>query len=137
VSKQTYFKCIAIAILRRRMPDGFQRFARLGPDKLFGIALLNSDVALGMSLERLVDTKRGPVKLRYLTDDELCDYWRSLAPVKRRDPLRAVERELTALDRRLVRACADRRPPRPTLAMLLAKTRVLTARVEALLSGAA
>jgi hypothetical protein len=126
-----------MAILRRRAPASFEALARLGPDKLCDIAVVPLEANLDLNLDAIVDTPRGPMKLRYLTDDELADWWRVHRAVKPVDFWKELDRLLSRLERRIAARAILDSPQRQTLTTLLAKSDVLTKRLQEVAQGVA
>ena len=140
ITKKTFTRRVAIHLLRKHAPAAFEKLARLGPDRLYEIAILPVEARFKVDLEDSVATPRGPVKLRWLTDDELADYHeRECKPYRAKKPdfWHGIDDQLRLLEKRVARKGAHGRPPRPTLAALLARTRVLSVRIEGFIQGVA
>jgi hypothetical protein len=128
---------MALALFAFQHPDLHGRFRTLGPTKLYRLATLNPEILRTLTLSTLVDTDRGRLALRDLTDRELIEFLRALLPPSERRRWRQVKQALLRARRRLVEAQEHEAPDPRDREPLHAAARELVARLHGILGGAA
>ena len=124
---------MALALFSFQSPELYERFKSLGPTKLYRLATLNPEILSTLSLQTQVDTDRGRIALREVTDRELIEFLRVLLPPPARRRWRQAKAALLGARRRLLEAQEQEVPTPLDRAALQAAARELVARLATLL----